>query len=100
MRPAMFFQLLRVRQWYKNLVVFLALFFSGNLSNGTALGLAFLAFLSLSLVSSAGYIINDFHDLARDRLHPEKKHRPLASQRIKMPLAMGIAALLLMSGLY
>ena len=42
-----YFKLIRVHQWYKNLVVFLALFFSGNLLNVLLVKEAAIAFLSL-----------------------------------------------------
>ena len=90
--------LLRVRQWYKNLVVFLALFFSANLSDGGLLLTAILAFIALCLISSAGYIFNDIADRQQDRLHPEKKGRPLVSGIISLPIAILLALLLLIAG--
>ncbi len=76
------FSLIRVRQWYKNLVVFLALFFSGNLFNLSDLYLTIIAFFSLAFVSSTGYIVNDLVDAEKDKLNPEKRSRPLASGKI------------------
>ncbi len=86
--------LLRVRQWYKNLVVFLAIFFVGHLLNLYELWMAFLGFVSLCLVSSANYIVNDLVDLKKDRLHPEKKKRPLAAARIGRGWAVVVAMVL------
>ena len=77
-----YISLIRVRQWYKNILVFLALFFSGNLFNPSMIISSVLAFFSLSFMSSAGYIINDLIDLKKDQCHPEKKTRPLASGKI------------------
>ncbi len=74
-----YINLLRIRQWYKNLVIFLPLFFVGGLFNVPWLYLTVIGFFALSLASSAGYIVNDLIDLQKDRLHPEKKFRPLAS---------------------
>ncbi len=91
-------QLLRVRQWYKNLVVFLALFFSGNMLNGTMLFSTAAAFIALAFISSANYILNDLIDLKKDQLHPEKKTRPLAAGRISVSLALSLALLTLVSG--
>ena len=76
--------LLRVRQWYKNLVIFLAVLFSGNLFSFSDIYLTFLGFISLCLISSSNYIINDFVDLRKDKFHPEKKSRPLVSGKIKL----------------
>jgi len=74
-----YLRLLRPRQWYKNLLVFLALIFSGNLLNVAAIGNALLAFASFCALSSATYVINDYADRHKDRLHPEKWNRPIAS---------------------
>ncbi len=75
-------QLLRPKQWYKNLLVFLPLIFSGNLTNLTAIGQSMLAFASFCALSSATYVINDYADRNKDRLHPEKWNRPIASGKI------------------
>ncbi len=93
-----YIKLIRVHQWYKNLVVFLALFFSGNLLNVLLMREAAIAFLSFSLISSAGYVINDLKDLAEDKKHPERKLRPLASGQIRKWVAALMIVLLLMGG--
>lgn len=98
-RITIFLNLLRVKQWYKNLLVFLALFFSANLFNKALLIQTIIAFFSLSLVSSAGYIINDLIDKEKDQKHPEKKNRPLASGKISTVMAIILCLLLLFSGL-
>lgn len=77
-------KLLRINQWYKNLLVFLALIFSNELFNKDLLFMAFLGFISLCLISSANYIINDIMDRKRDKEHPEKKFRPIASGKVKI----------------
>ncbi len=93
-----YFKLIRIHQWYKNLVVFLALFFSGNLFNVQLMEEAAIAFFSLSLISSVGYVINDLKDLTEDRNHPERKHRPLASGQIGKVMARLIILVLLVGG--
>lgn len=95
---ASLFNLLRVRQWYKNLVVFLALFFSANLFDGGLLLTTILAFFSLCLISSAGYILNDIVDRYQDRLHPEKKGRPIAAGIISLQIAVLLALILFIVG--
>lgn len=87
--------LLRPGQYYKNLVVFLALYFSGNLLNSRLLAYAAAAFVLLCMLSSANYIINDAADRKRDRYNREKAGRPLASGRVTVFEALLIAALLL-----
>ena len=63
-------QLIRAHQWYKNLVVFLAIFFSGNLLEGSELYKIFWALVALCFISSANYIINDLVDIADNNLLP------------------------------
>lgn len=92
-----YLNLIRIQQWYKNLVVFLALFFSGNLFNDELFFTTIIAFFSVSFISSAGYIINDIVDAKSDRLHPEKRHRPFASGRISLYQALFITSILLFS---
>lgn len=87
--------LIRARQWYKNLVIFLALFFVAQLFNGELVLLTLLGFVALCLASSFNYIINDLIDLPQDKLNPEKKHRPLASGVISKPAAITLAIILL-----
>ena len=92
--------LLRVRQWYKNLVVFLGIFFVREFFLIDKLYLVILGFIALCLVSSAGYLINDVIDLKKDRLHPEKKNRPLAAGRISVILALVLAVVMFFMGSY
>jgi len=77
-------ELLRVKQYIKNLLVFVPLVFSqkdflGIYENSFN---ALLAFLSFCALSSAIYIINDLVDYQKDRIHPVKSKRPLASGRV------------------
>jgi 4-hydroxybenzoate polyprenyltransferase len=92
--------LMRVRQWYKNLLIFLAIFFSSNISNYEHLYLTMIGFFALSFVSSANYIINDLIDIKKDQLHPEKKFRPLAAGKIRKSVAIILAILLLILALF
>jgi len=91
---------MRVRQWYKNLLIFLAIFFSSNISNYEHLYLTMIGFFALSFVSSANYIINDLIDIKKDQLHPEKKFRPLAAGKIRKSVAIILAILLLILALF
>lgn len=89
-----FVDLIRVRQWYKNLVIFIPILFSLNLFEPSFLLRTILGFISLSLISSSYYIVNDIIDIKRDRHHPEKANRPLASGEIKVITAVFIASTL------
>ncbi len=87
-------RLLRIRQWYKNLIIFLPLVFGETLFQAAAVERTVLGFLALCLVSSANYVINDIADREKDRRNPEKAGRPLASGAIR-PGAAGVMATVL-----
>jgi 4-hydroxybenzoate polyprenyltransferase len=91
------FQLIRVPQWVKNSFVFAAPLFAKELSDPDQLFRCCLAFLSFCLMASGVYILNDIVDLSRDRNHPEKKNRPLASGALTIPFARVLMAGLLVS---
>lgn len=76
------FMLIRPLQWVKNGLLFAPLFFAGELLNANALGTTVIAVVAFSFAASAGYVFNDLRDAERDRLHPKKKFRPIASGRI------------------
>ncbi len=85
----LYFKLLRVSHWVKNLFIFLPLFFSGNiLTDVNGFLQVSLGFVLFSLIASSIYMINDLKDIESDRLHPEKKNRPFASG--KVPIKTGI----------
>ncbi|HSM51782.1 MAG TPA: decaprenyl-phosphate phosphoribosyltransferase [Thermoanaerobaculia bacterium] len=87
-------QSLRPAQWTKNLFVLAPLLFARRLSDPQAVGAALLAFASFCAAASAVYLLNDVADRERDRAHPLKRHRPVASGRLA-PAAATVAALLL-----
>ena len=81
----------RPRQWVKNFAVFAALIFSGTLLDRVSQIKALEAFLLFCIFSSATYLLNDVFDIERDKLHPFKKKRPVASGQIPLALAVGLA---------
>ncbi len=85
---------MRVRQWTKNLVVFAGVVFSQHFTEATELLRAAQGFLAFCLLASSVYVLNDVQDVERDRVHPKKKHRPIAAGRISMPAAWGLWAAL------
>ena len=86
---------MRPKQWAKNAFLLPALFFDGRFFDPPSL-LRVLAALALFCgISSAIYLINDLVDMERDRQHPDKRHRPLASGALSRTVAF-IAALLLL----
>lgn len=74
---------IRPRQWTKNLLVFTGLIFSQNFQRPALVGRVFLAFLIFCALSGSMYLINDVLDAERDRIHPQKRHRPVASGRLR-----------------
>ena len=75
-------QAMRPLQWTKNGLVFAALIFDRQFVDPKAVLLTIAAAICFCLVSSAGYLVNDVRDAERDRLHPSKRHRPVASGRL------------------
>ena len=96
---SIFFKIIRIKQWYKNIVIFLPLVFSLSLLNLDSLYLTIAGFVALGLASSALYIRNDVLDIEFDKQHPIKKFRPLASGQISKKNADIIFLLLLSSSL-
>jgi len=88
---------LRPRQWLKNGIVFAGIIFSRNLSDVHLLLVSVAAFALFCALSSSVYLINDIGDLERDRRHPAKRLRPLASGRLPLGTAW-VAALILGAG--
>lgn len=92
-------RLLRPLQWSKNGVVLAALVFGGKAGEPQEILAAVVAAMCFCAVSSATYIVNDWSDIARDRLHPIKQTRPLASGDIEPDRALRLAGLLAIGGL-
>ena len=88
-----YIKLMRVKHYVKNGLVFMPLFFSGMLFNKTYLFNTIQGFLCFCLVSSAVYILNDYRDIEKDRKHPIKCNRPLASGKVKPGNALVLMSL-------
>ena len=97
-QPGDFVKLMRPHQWVKNAFVFVGILFGHAWRVPELLFAAMLAAAGFSLVSSAIYILNDFADRERDRLHPKKRQRPLASGRVTPRAALSVAAALVLAG--
>ncbi len=85
---------LRPHQWVKNVFVLAPLFFSETFLEPTRLALGLTAALLFCLTSGAVYLLNDVFDVEKDRNHPVKKNRPVASGQLPIRVAK-IAALVL-----
>jgi 4-hydroxybenzoate polyprenyltransferase len=78
---------MRPRHWIKNGLLFIPLIFDKQLTNWPALGRIIAGFVLFCLLSSLIYIINDLVDLEADRVHPQKRLRPLPSGALKLSTA-------------
>ncbi len=89
---------MRPRQWIKNLILFAGFVFTLNEQwrpftpeMWRAFGRSAMAFGLFALLSSSVYLLNDVVDIEKDRQHPTKRHRPIASGALPPRLAVGIA---------
>lgn len=85
-------QATRPRQWPKNLLVFAAPLAGATLGRAHGFGYALVAFAAFTAAASAVYLVNDVVDAERDRQHPTKRLRPVASGRLPRWLALALAA--------
>lgn len=98
-----YLKLMRIKHYLKNGLIFFPLIFSGMLFNKSLLYMSFIGFISFSFIASIIYIVNDIRDIDKDRNHPVKKKRPLASGEVKifeakiLVLLLAIIVLLLLS---
>lgn len=90
-----YIQLMRIHHYIKNFLVFAALACSGQLFHIDKLLAGSAGFLAFCMISSVVYIINDIQDQDKDRRHPTKRNRPIASGKVPMKNAWGFAAVLL-----
>ncbi len=90
---------MRVQQWTKNILIFIPLLLAHRLTDVASLHRVIIGFVSLSLVASGNYLLNDLLDLQTDRRHPDKRYRPLASGRLSIPLALALSGVCIVIGL-
>jgi decaprenyl-phosphate phosphoribosyltransferase len=83
----------RPRQWPKNLLVFAAPLAGATIGRGDEFGYAVLAAVVFGCASAAVYLVNDVVDAERDRRHPIKRHRPIASGALPGAHAVALAVL-------
>jgi decaprenyl-phosphate phosphoribosyltransferase len=86
-------QTARPRQWPKNLLVFAAPLAGATMGRDEGLGYALGAAVAFVAASAAVYYVNDVVDAGRDRLHPVKRTRPVASGRLPAAHALMLAGL-------
>lgn len=91
--------LLRIKQYVKNLFIFLPAFFGLRFFDIETLLKDTVAFISFSLIASSIYVLNDILDVENDKKHPTKKNRPIASGKISIKKAIIIMIVLLLAGI-
>lgn len=90
---------MRPKQWIKNLLIFTALIFAEKLFELQLLARTIIAFVLFCFISSSVYLINDLADMEKDRRHPIKCKRPLASGQLEPSLAIAAAVALTVASL-
>ena len=98
---------LRPKQWTKNVLLYTGVLFTLNKtwfllqpSMWQVLARATLAMLVFTALASGIYLLNDVRDLPHDRLHPKKKHRPIAAGHVPVGLAIVTTVILEAIGLW
>lgn len=98
-RARLYLKAMRPHQWLKNLLIFAPMILAHRLLEPLLLIEAVVAFIAFGLCASSVYLLNDMLDLAADRRHPKKRHRPFASGAL--PIAGGAALVpLLLAGAF
>ncbi len=90
---------MRIKQWVKNVFIFAPMIFSLHMFQARYILRSLLAFFLFSLVTGGIYIFNDILDREKDKLHPVKRNRPIASGRLSATAAAVVAAALLAAAL-
>lgn len=85
---------IRPQQWIKNLLIFGPLIFSMNLFDIPMVMQTVLAFIAFSLAGSAVYLLNDIIDVEKDKAHPVKRNRPIASGKLPKNVALVFMAII------
>ncbi|MDR3687838.1 MAG: decaprenyl-phosphate phosphoribosyltransferase [Fimbriimonas sp.] len=97
--PVSLLKLLRPKQWAKNLLVFAAILFTAGYHSPQKVVLAFSAFAVMCMAGSGTYVFNDLIDIDRDRHHPTKRYRPLASGSVPKSIAVTLGTALIIGSL-
>ncbi len=77
-----YIKMMRIKHYVKNGLIFLPILFSGQITNITKILACIIGFISFSFLSSVVYTINDLKDVEKDKNHPIKKNRPIASGNV------------------
>jgi len=89
--------LIRIKHWVKSVFIFAPLIFSLNFDKPMYIFRTLIMCAAFCLAASAVYVFNDIADRERDRLHPKKKDRPIASGAVPVRGALILAAVLFLA---
>ena len=89
-----YIDLVRPKNWLKNLIIFIPLFFSGDLLERGLLGRVMLGFVLFTLLTVSLYLINDLFDREKDQDFNKKSERPLASGSVSQSIVIGLTAIM------
>ena len=89
-----YLQLIRPKQWLKNVFVLMPVFFGGAMKSLPSVYASLVAFVAFSFVASSVYCFNDIIDAEADRRHPVKCHRPVASGAVSKAQAVVLMVLM------
>ena len=92
------YKLLRIKHYIKNFLIFVPFLF-GSIINIVDFKNVIISFFAFSLMASCIYIINDIKDVEKDRTHPVKKNRPIASGKVSIKISRIIAAFMFMGAI-
>lgn len=92
-------RLLRPHQWTKNLACLAGVVFGGRITEPHAIAMGVAIAAAFSLAASAMYVFNDIQDIDRDRRHPKKRLRPLASGQVNLYVAYGMMLVLVIAAI-
>ena len=91
---------MRPKQWYKNFIIFVGIVFSISIFNFLMWLNVIFAFIFFCMLSGSEYIINDILDIEKDRQHPIKCKRPIASRELKLSHAILFSLILIVIALF
>lgn len=91
--PVAMVRAMRPKQWTKNAVLLVPLIFARGVFAQGLLVHALSAVFAFSLLASGVYVVNDWVDRDKDRLHPEKRKRPIAAGHLGFGSAMALVAI-------
>ena len=81
----------RIDHWFKNVFmlfgVMLAVFHNPGVIELKHFLILMIAIFATCLIASSNYVLNEIQDAKFDRVHPQKKYRPIPSGRVEVSFA-------------